>query len=205
MRIVMLGPPGAGKGTQAARLADHFGIPHLSTGDMIRHAIASGTSVGISAEAAMERGELLSDELIVTFVAERIRGADASMGFILDGFPRTLGQASALDAILAQSGSAIDSVLELMVDHAVLLERILKRAEVARLSGRTVRRDDNSEALNVRLHAYAAETAPLSKYYQDMGILKAINGLQDVDAVTQSALSVLRSGRSSPMTAPTLS
>ncbi|TAU55631.1 adenylate kinase [Rhizobium leguminosarum] len=165
----MLGPPGAGKGTQAARIAAHFGIPHLLTGDMISQAIASGTAAGLSPQAAMERGELLSDELIVTFVDERIREATRRSGFVLDGFPRTLGQASTLDAIRAQSGSAIDLVLELLPDHAVLLERILKRAEVAWLSGRTARRDDNSEALNVRLQAYEAQTAPLSICYQEHG------------------------------------
>ena len=200
MRIVMLGPPGAGKGTQAARLADHFGVPHLSTGDMVRNAIAAGTSVGLSAQAAMEKGELLSDELIVAFVDERLREADASTGFVLDGFPRTLRQASALDTILAQSGYALDVVLELMVDHAALLERILKRAEDARLAGRTVRGDDNAATLDVRLNAYAAETVPLSQYYLGIGVLKAINGMQDVDAVTKTALAVLgseKAGRTS--------
>ena len=166
MRIVLLGPPGSGKGTQATRLAQRLAIPQLSTGDMLRAAVSAGTSIGRKAKAAMERGELVPDELVVAVVAERILQPDAKNGFILDGFPRTVAQAEALNDILLTGGLNLDCVLELKVDEEVLLGRILNRAKEAKSNGHTVRADDTEGALKVRLEEYRRQTEPLADYYR---------------------------------------
>lgn len=191
MRIVLLGPPGSGKGTQATQLAERLALPQLSTGDMLRSAVAAGTSTGRKANAAMERGELVSDELVVTIVAERISRADAKNGFILDGFPRTVGQAIALDTILRVRGLNINCVLELKVDEGVLLDRILNRAKEALRNGRSARSDDTEDALTVRLREYREQTEPLTGYYYARGILKSIDGLQPINSVATSLLEAL--------------
>ncbi|MTV17687.1 MULTISPECIES: adenylate kinase [Bradyrhizobium] len=190
MRLVLLGAPGSGKGTQAARLAKRLDIPQLSTGDMLRAAVSEGTPIGRKVKATMERGELVPDDLVVTIVAERISQPDAKSGFILDGFPRTIAQAAALDDILRAANLRIDHVLELDVDEAALLSRILNRANEARSNG-YARADDTEAALRVRLAEYRGQTRPLADYYREQGLLKSINGLQSIDKVASSLLEAL--------------
>lgn len=184
MRLIFLGPPGAGKGTQAARIVEKHGIPQLSTGDMLRAAVAAGTPVGVKAKAVMDAGGLVSDEIVIGIVADRIEEADARKGFILDGFPRTLAQAEALDAMLESKGLKLDRVLELKVDQSKLVDRIVKRADEARAAGLPVRKDDDPEVFKVRLEAYNRDTAVVAPYYETRGQLIAIDGMQPVDAVT---------------------
>jgi adenylate kinase len=184
MRLIFLGPPGAGKGTQAARIVEKHGIPQLSTGDMLRAAVAAGTPVGVKAKAVMDAGGLVSDEIVIGIVADRIDEADARKGFILDGFPRTLAQAQALDAMLESKGLKLDRVLELKVDQSKLVDRIVKRADEARAAGQPVRKDDDPEVFKVRLEAYNRDTAVVSPYYDTRGQLIAIDGMQPVDDVT---------------------
>ena len=182
MNLILFGPPGAGKGTQAARLEEAHGLAHLSTGDMLRAAVAAKTPVGIEAEAIMAAGKLVSDELICKVVADRIDEADCAEGFILDGFPRTLAQAEALDAMLASKGKAIDVVIELTVDEAELIRRIEGRA--AETKG--ARADDNVETLKKRLDVYREQTAPVLPFYRDQGLLVSIDGMRSMDAVTRA-------------------
>ena len=191
MRIVLLGPPGSGKGTQAIRLAQRLAIPQLSTGDMLRAAVSAGNSIGIKAKAVMERGELVPDELVVAAVAERIWQLDSRNGFILDGFPRTISQAMALDDMLRTDGLKLDCVLELKVDEEVLLSRILNRAQEAKTNGHTVRADDTEGALKVRLEEYRGQTEPLINYYRAKGILKSTDGLQPINSVSTSLFEAL--------------
>jgi adenylate kinase len=191
MRIILLGPPGAGKGTQAVRLAQRFGIPQLSTGDMLRAAVAAGTPVGLQAKAVMDRGELVSDELVVGIIADRIEEADARKGFILDGFPRTVAQAEAFGRMIAQKGLELDAVVELKVDENKLVDRIVKRAKEAESRGEAVRKDDNPEVFKTRLDAYRAQTAPLSKHYAGKGMLKTVDGMKPIDEVTTDLFALL--------------
>jgi adenylate kinase len=182
MNVILFGPPGAGKGTQAARLKDTHGLAHLSTGDMLRAAVAAGTPVGREAEAVMAAGKLVSDELICDVVADRIEAPDCAQGFILDGFPRTLAQAEALDAMLSRKGKSIDVVIELTVDEAELIRRIEGRA--AESGG--ARADDNVETVKKRLDVYHAQTAPVLPFYRKKGLLQSIDGMQPMDAVTRA-------------------
>jgi adenylate kinase len=191
MRIVLLGPPGSGKGTQATRLAERLAIPQLSTGDMLRAAASAGTPIGRRAKAVMERGELVPDELVIAVVAERILQPDAKNGFILDGFPRTVAQAEALNDILLTVGLKLDCVLELKVDEEVLLGRILNRAKEAKCNGHAVRADDTEGALKVRLEEYRRQTEPLADYYRGSGILKSVDGLQPINNVAISLFEAL--------------
>jgi adenylate kinase len=184
MRLIFLGPPGAGKGTQAARIVAKHGIPQLSTGDMLRAAVAAGTPVGLKAKAVMEAGGLVSDEIVIGIVADRIEEPDARKGFILDGFPRTLAQAEALDRMLDGKGLKLDAVLELTVDQTKLVDRIVKRAEEARAAGQPVRKDDDPEVFKTRLEAYNRDTAVVAPYYKKRGQLTAIDGMQPIDTVT---------------------
>ena len=191
MRLVLLGPPGAGKGTQATRIVDRYCIPQLSTGDMLREAAASGTSSGLRVKHIMDRGELVPDDVVVSVIANRIDHSDATNGFILDGFPRTVAQAEALDRELAVRGIKLDAVLELEVDEDALLDRIRGRAEEAANNGEPVRGDDNPEVFKTRLDVYRAQTAPVTEYYRSQGLLNIVDGLQPIDAVTEQLAAAL--------------
>jgi adenylate kinase len=201
MRLILLGPPGAGKGTQAQRLVGKHGIVQLSTGDMLRAAVAAGTPVGLRAKSIMDRGELVPDEVVVAIVAERIDQADAKRGFVLDGFPRTVPQAAALDRLLAERGLALDAVIELKVDEGILLKRIETRVADMTARGEKLRADDNPEVLKGRLSAYRAQTAPLADYYAARGMLESVDGMAPIADVTGSidrALGSAGAGRAKP-------
>jgi adenylate kinase len=184
MRLILLGPPGAGKGTQAQRLLAKHRIVQLSTGDMLRAAVAAGTPVGLRAKSTMERGELVPDDVVVAIIADRIGKPDARQGFVLDGFPRTVPQAEALDRLLAERGLKLDAVMELKVDEGILLQRIEKRAAEMTARGEKIRSDDNPEVLRERLSAYRKQTAPLVDYYASKGMLKSVDGMASIDDVT---------------------
>jgi adenylate kinase len=191
MRLVLLGPPGAGKGTQATRIAKRFAVPQLSTGDMLREAVASGSALGARVKDIMERGDLVPDDVVIAVVADRMDHSDAANGFVLDGFPRTVAQAEALDRELAARGIGLEAVLELEVDEDVLLVRIKGRAEEAGTKGQPVRRDDNPDVFKTRLKAYRVQTAPVTEYYRSQGLLHIVDGLQPIDVVTDELAAVL--------------
>jgi adenylate kinase len=191
MRLILLGPPGAGKGTQSARLEQKYGIPQLSTGDMLRAAVKAGTPVGLQAKAVMESGGLVSDEIVIGIIADRIDEPDCAKGFILDGFPRTVAQAEALTALLKTKGRDLDAVIELLVDDGILLARIEGRAKDTVAAGGTVRADDNPEAFAKRLAQYHEQTAPVSGYYKSIGELRTVDGMAPIDEVTRQLDAVL--------------
>ena len=213
MKLILLGPPGAGKGTQAEYLQKTLNIPKLSTGDMLRAAVSSGSDLGTFVQDIMARGQLVPDEIMIGLIRDRIREADCANGFILDGFPRTIGQAEALDAMLDGEGKGLDAVIELEVNDDLLVERIGGRYACAKCGtgyhdsfkkpvkegtcdscGATEfsrRKDDNRELVAERLHAYHAMTAPLLPYYESKGLLKSIDGMKDIAEVTASLNTVL--------------
>jgi adenylate kinase len=184
MRLILLGPPGAGKGTQAQRLVSKYGIVQLSTGDMLRAAVAAGTPVGLRAKSIMEAGQLVPDDVVVAIIADRIGQEDAARGFVLDGFPRTVPQAEALDRLLAERGMQLDTVVELKVDQGILLDRIAMRVADMIARGEKVRSDDNPDVLKGRLDTYRTQTAPLTDYYAGRGMLKSVDGMAPIDKVT---------------------
>ena len=186
MKLILLWPPGAGKGTQAQRLVERHGLVQLSTGDMLRAAVKAGTPIGLKAKDVMARGELVSDAIVVGIIADRIAEPDCAKGFILDGFPRTVAQAEALDAMLAEKGMKLDGVIELKVDEGILVGRIEKRVAEMTARGEPVRADDNAEALKKRLDAYREQTAPVSGYYASKGALKTVDGMAPIDDVTKA-------------------
>jgi len=184
MRLILLGPPGAGKGTQAQRLVQRHAIVQLSTGDMLRAAVKAKTTIGRKAEAIMARGELVPDDVVVAIVSDRISQPDARKGFILDGFPRTVPQAEALERMLAEKGLRLEGVVELQVDKGALLRRLATRVAEMKARGEPVRPDDNAEALKTRLDVYRTQTAPLIAFYAKKGLLRSVDGMASIDAVT---------------------
>ncbi|CCD86519.1 Adenylate kinase [Bradyrhizobium sp. ORS 285] len=185
MRLILLGPPGSGKGTQAQRLVQRHGIVQLSTGDMLRAAVAAQTPIGLKAKDIMAAGGLVPDEVVVGIIADRIEQPDAANGFILDGFPRTVPQAEALDALLKQKQMKLDAVIELRVNEGVLLERVERRAAETRARGEAVRADDTPEVLTKRLASYRDQTEPLIHYYSDHRMLATVDGMMPIEQVTE--------------------
>ena len=217
MKLILLGPPGAGKGTQAERLYERHKLPQLSTGNMLRAERDAGTELGKAADKVMAAGQLVSDEIVIGIIAKRIEEPDCKSGFVLDGFPRTVNQAIALDAMLAKKGGKIDGVIELAVDEDALVERISGRFACAKCGAGyhdtfkqpkkpgvcdvcgstdfTRRKDDNAETVKARLKAYREQTAPILPYYEKKGLLQRVDGMADPDAVTreiEGALSRIR-------------
>ncbi|WP_137152179.1 adenylate kinase [Devosia sp. FKR38] len=178
MRLILLGPPGAGKGTQAKILIDAYGIPQLSTGDILRAAIQDRTPLGLAAKEVMDRGDLVSNDIVNGIVSERLDAEDCKAGFILDGFPRTIGQAEALDGMLKEKGMVLDAVIEMTADADVLISRVINRAKESN------RPDDNPEVIRKRLDVYKNDTAPLVDYYRQRGLVKTVDGMAPVDQVT---------------------
>jgi adenylate kinase len=186
MRIILLGPPGSGKGTQAQRLVERYGIVQLSTGEMLRAAVAAGTPVGLRAKDMMASGALVPDDIVIGIISDRIDQPDARNGFILDGFPRTEPQAEALDDLLKRKNMRLDAVIELRVNESVLLQRVERRAAETRARGEEVRADDTPEVLTNRLAAYRAQTEPLIHYYSDRRRLLSVDGMMTIEEVTRA-------------------
>jgi adenylate kinase len=213
MKLILLGPPGAGKGTQAKRLEESRGLKQLSTGDMLRAAVAAGTPLGLEADRIMKAGKLVPDGIMIDMIADRIDQPDCARGVILDGFPRTVRQAEALDAMLAKRGQGLDAVIEMVVDDAILVDRIAGRYSCAKcgavyhdqtrqpkLAGKCDicgsqefkrRPDDNPQTVQARLHEYYQQTAPIVPYYKQKGLLRQVDGMAEVDAVTRQIEAVL--------------
>jgi len=193
MNIILLGPPGAGKGTQAARLVEKRNMIQLSTGDMLRAARTSGTEMGKKVAAVMDAGNLVTDEIVIGLIRERLEEKSEATGYIFDGFPRTLAQADALGDLLASLGQKLDHVIEMQVNDEVLTERILGRAAEAIAAGKEARADDNAESIKIRLLAYYKQTSPLVGYYHAKAQLSSIDGLGTMDKVASSIEKILES------------
>ncbi|MBI3700406.1 MAG: adenylate kinase [Afipia sp.] len=198
MRLILLGPPGAGKGTQAQKLVEKHGIVQLSTGDMLRAAVAAGTPIGLKAKDIMASGGLVPDDVVVGIISDRIEQPDAKRGFILDGFPRTVPQARALDELLKKKQLKLDAVVELRVNESALLERVEKRVAEMRARGETVRADDTPEVLSKRLASYRAQTEPLVHYYSEKRKLITVDGMMTIGNVTEAINRVLSALGASP-------
>jgi adenylate kinase len=206
MRMILVGPPGAGKGTQAAKLVDHFAIPHISSGDMLRAAVKDGTALGLQADAFMKAGQLVPDDVVIGMILERIAKPDCARGFMLDGFPRTRPQAEALDAAMARAGVALDAVVLIEVPDQLIVDRVTGRRTdpetgtiyhlqfsppPADVAGRLVhRKDDTVEAVTARLDKYHSETAPIVPFYQGQGILRRVDGVGTPAEVTTRIMTV---------------
>ena len=185
MNIILIGPPGAGKGTQAAFIQDKYGLKQLSTGDMLRAEVSAGSELGKKAKAIMDRGELVSDEIIVDMIAARLEQPDCASGAIFDGFPRTVDQAQALDAMLEDKGKPLSAVIQIIVDEDELVGRLNTRIRQAKEAGREVRADDNEETLRKRLEVYRNQTAPIIPYYEAVGIMSKVDGMAPIDDVSE--------------------
>lgn len=190
MNIILLGPPGAGKGTQSALLVEHRNMVQLSTGDMLREAKESGSEMGKRVADVMARGELVTDEIVIGLIHEKII-AGGGTGFIFDGFPRTLAQADALGELMEATGQKIDAVIEMVVDDDTLVKRVVNRAKEAEAAGKPVRADDNAESVRVRLMEYYKKTAPLMGYYYAKGMLTKVDGLAPIDTVSSEIAKIL--------------
>lgn len=195
MRLILLGPPGAGKGTQAKRLVEAHGIPQLSTGDILRAAIADKTALGLAAKEIMDKGDLVSDEIVNGIISERLDAPDCRSGFVLDGFPRTIPQAEALERMLAEKGMKLDAVIEIAADPETLVARIVNRARETAAAQGVARADDNEAVIRNRLDVYLKQTAPLVEYYRDKGLLRTVDGMKPVEMVTASIEKVLAETR----------
>ncbi len=195
INLILLGPPGAGKGTQAKRLEDKYGLKQLSTGDMLRAEIANGTELGLKAKSIMDSGALVSDEIVIAMIANRIDQADCKNGVIFDGFPRTVAQAEALDAMLAEKGCALAAVVELKVDEEALVKRLNNRIAETQARGEPVRGDDNEETLRKRLQVFRDQTAPIIPYYKNKGMLQSVDGMAEIDVVEASLAKILQSAK----------
>jgi adenylate kinase len=191
MIVVLFGPPASGKGTQAKRIHGRYGIAHLSTGDMLRAAIAQGSEIGKKAKAIMDKGHLVPDEIVLGIIAERIEEADCKPGFILDGFPRTLNQAKGLDELLKRKKRGLDVVIVMEVDEAELIKRVENRAAEAKKKGEPLRPDDDPEVFRKRLAVYKAETAPILPYYEKQGKIRRVDGMKTIDEVTAQIDAIL--------------
>ena len=195
MNLILLGPPGCGKGTQAARLKEKYGVIPLSTGDMLRAAVAAGTDVGKKAKAIMEAGQLVPDDVVVGVIAERIGQSDVQkQGFVLDGFPRTVAQAKSLDQMMEKRGWKLDHIIEMKVDEQALFARIDKRARETAAAGGAVRADDNAETLKKRITVYREQTQPILPYYAKAGRLKSVEGMAPIDDVTKQLEAIVSRG-----------
>jgi adenylate kinase len=191
VRLVLLGPPGSGKGTQAERLVEALHVPHLSSGQLLREAVAARTPLGRQAKPIIERGGLVPDRLVSDMIAERIQRKDAEHGFILDGFPRTVAQAQMLEQALAKQGQELDAVLQIAVTEEALIGRVLRRAREAKERGEEARKDDDPEVFKQRMASYRAETEPLIEHYRKLGKLRTVNGDLPVPAVAQQLLAAI--------------
>ena len=187
MNLILFGPPGAGKGTQAKLLIDKFNIVQISTGDMLREEVTSGSDLGETVKSIMEKGNLISDEIIMSMIEKRITNEDCKNGFIFDGFPRTYKQAVDLDLVLKSLKLKIDYVVEINVNEDLLLKRIIKRAS----ESKNTRGDDNSEILKNRINVYKSDTLPVLEYYRDSNNLHTVDGMQDIEKVSKDILSIL--------------
>lgn len=195
MNVILLGPPGCGKGTQAARLKEKYGVLPLSTGDMLRAAVAAGTDVGKKAKAIMEAGQLVPDDVVVGVIAERIGQPDVQkQGFVLDGFPRTVAQAKSLDDMMEKRGWKLDHIIEMKVDERALFARIDKRVRETVAAGGAVRADDNAETLKKRITVYREQTQPILPYYAKAGRLKSVDGMAPIDDVTKQLEAIVSRG-----------
>lgn len=197
MRLILLGPPGAGKGTQSERLVEKHGLVQLSTGDMLRAAVAAGSEVGLEAKDLMARGELCPDRLVVQIVADRIEQPDAARGFILDGFPRTVHQAEALETMLREKGIGLDAVVELSVDEGALIERVEGRARDAAAAGKPIRSDDAPDVVRKRIADYNAVTAQLRPFYKNRGVYASVDGMAPIDEVATGIDEILAEAKAS--------
>lgn len=192
MHLILIGPPGAGKGTQAKILEQEFGLKQLSTGDMLRAEIAAGSDLGKKAKAIMDAGNLVSDEIMVDMIANRIEQADCAKGVIFDGFPRTVDQAEALDAMLADKGKPLNVVIQMVVDEEELVNRLKTRIQQTIDAGQPVRADDNEETFRNRLQVYRNQTAPILPYYESAGLLKKVDGMQPIDFVSREIKALVK-------------
>lgn len=195
INLILLGPPGAGKGTQAKRLEEKYGLKQLSTGDMLRAEMAAGTDLGQKVKAIVDSGALVTDAIMIEMIAARIAQPDCKNGVIFDGFPRTVAQAEALEAMLAEKGHPLSAVIALKVDEEALVNRLHNRIAETKARGEAVRADDNEETLRKRLQVFRDQTAPILPYYQAKNMLQSVDGMADMDEVTASLESILSEAR----------